>query len=279
MLVSFVIIGAPKCGTTTLWHLMSQIGLVRLSSKKELRYFSHEENYMRGASWYYDQYDLNIQENIIGDISPQYTCSLYSNEVCERIYHHNPNTNIVYMVRNPFDRIVSQWKQFLSTGHPISGNFNHDLITYPTIVDDTRYWHNVEKYIELFGDDKVWIGFLEDLKTNPKAFMRDLMMYLTGSYSGIDEINYEIQNAGTRKRVWNLLGRNMLRNRIYSGTRRRLSLQDSLFEDLLLKNRIREPVWNSKAREIVRNRLIPDVKSILSYCNKPNDYWGEEFCV
>ena len=48
----FLIIGAQKCGTTWLWHILDQHPGTDLKNKKEIQYFSSSKNYHKGLKWY-----------------------------------------------------------------------------------------------------------------------------------------------------------------------------------------------------------------------------------
>ena len=71
MLPDFIIIGAMKCGTTSLHHYLSLHPDISVSRRKELDFFVAEENWARGLAWYESQFP--DKGKVRGEASPKYT--------------------------------------------------------------------------------------------------------------------------------------------------------------------------------------------------------------
>ncbi|NOR87088.1 MAG: sulfotransferase [Bacteroidales bacterium] len=101
----FIIIGAQKGGTSSLFHYLSQHPQLNLPKKKELHFF--DLNYKKGIDWYKSQFpQLSSDSFKTGEASPYY---LFHPHVPQRIYKDFPNTKIIIMLRNPIDRAYSQY--------------------------------------------------------------------------------------------------------------------------------------------------------------------------
>lgn len=114
MLPGFIIVGAQKSGTTSLYSLLSQHPELLPSKTKELHFFSggidsEIDNYKKGFNWYQSHFPPVKEENegkIAFEATPIY---LFNPLVASRIKKALPNVKIIVMLRNPVDRAVSHY--------------------------------------------------------------------------------------------------------------------------------------------------------------------------
>lgn len=102
-----VIIGAQRCGTTSLFDFMIQHPQIHAPTKKEIHYF--DIFYGKGESWYRAHFPLckNLQQNdITAEASPYYLFHPYAPE---RLHALLPDTKIIVLLRNPVERALSQY--------------------------------------------------------------------------------------------------------------------------------------------------------------------------
>jgi len=104
-LPDFIIIGAMKGGTSSLFHYLSQHPDVEVSREQETHYFA--KNYHRGLNYYRSFFPLSKSNKITGESSPYY---LFHPSVPERIKKDVPNAKIIVLLRNPVDRAVSHYQ-------------------------------------------------------------------------------------------------------------------------------------------------------------------------
>jgi hypothetical protein len=104
-LPDFVIIGAQKGGTTTLYQLLAQHPHVRPAVRKELHYFS--TFYGRGLEWYRGCFPAAEQDTITGEGSPYY---LFHPHAPRRMAKVIPEARLIVMLRNPIDRAYSHYR-------------------------------------------------------------------------------------------------------------------------------------------------------------------------
>jgi hypothetical protein len=120
-LPNLVVIGAMKCGTTSLHHYLDQHPEIAMSRPKELNFFigsptdgapgdgSHawaRGNWHRGPSWYCGHFDPAAP--VRGEASPGYTSPSHP-EVAGRMAALIPGAHLVLSVRDPIRRAVSQY--------------------------------------------------------------------------------------------------------------------------------------------------------------------------
>jgi len=68
----FFVIGAPKCGTTSLCSILAEHPEVGFSIPKEPRFFSHDEIYARGFDWYHGLFPERDGKKSVGEGSTSY---------------------------------------------------------------------------------------------------------------------------------------------------------------------------------------------------------------
>ena len=108
-LPDFVIIGALKCGTTSLYSLLNQHPHVERAVDKELHYFNR--NLEKGIEWYRSQFPLprwkEERRSISGEATPEY---LFHRSVPERMAKVLPQARLIVLLRNPVDRAYSHYQ-------------------------------------------------------------------------------------------------------------------------------------------------------------------------
>src|SRR4051794_34967159 len=111
MLPNFLIIGAAKAGTTSLYHYLRQHPDVYMSTIKEPNYFCFEEQLpeyapVRTLAEYESLFDGASSQPAVGEASTQY---LNSAAAPRRIANILPNVRLIVSLRNPADRAYSSY--------------------------------------------------------------------------------------------------------------------------------------------------------------------------
>lgn len=101
----FIIVGAQRCGTTSLFYYLSQHPELLLSSKKEIHYF--DRHYQRGSRWYESFFPKTLGHKKTGEASPNY---LLSRHAARRIARDLPEARLIVLLRNPIDRAYSHFQ-------------------------------------------------------------------------------------------------------------------------------------------------------------------------
>ncbi len=101
----FIIIGAQKGGTSSLFYYLSQHSQLSLPHIKEIHFF--DNNYNKGIDWYKNQFPSQfIGRRKTGEASPYY---LFHPHVPGRIIKCCPKIKFIVMLRNPVDRAYSHF--------------------------------------------------------------------------------------------------------------------------------------------------------------------------
>jgi hypothetical protein len=169
-LPNLIVIGGLKCGTTSLHHYLSLHPEVAMSRPKELNFFIAELNWELGRGWYASHFDP--RSPIRGETSPHYTNRPRFEGVAERMRSLVPEARIVYVVRDPIERLLSHYLHNLGGGYdprPLAEALADDRSAY---WQRSRYAYQVDPYVETFGADRVAIVSREELKAERAATMR-----------------------------------------------------------------------------------------------------------
>lgn len=112
-LPSFLIIGAQRCGTTSLFNYLIRHPLIAEPLIKEIHYF--DINYHKGLKWYRAYFPRNKGKiNVItGESSPYY---LFHPLVPERVHVTLPDVKLIVLLRNPVDRAYSHYFHEIKRG-------------------------------------------------------------------------------------------------------------------------------------------------------------------
>jgi hypothetical protein len=137
-----IVLGMPRGGTTTLYHLFDQHPGCFVPFRKETAY--HSYNFYKGEDWYRDLYTERPNDQLAMDISPQYFVDLRS---IERIKALAPSAKVVLSVRDPVEWIMSS---FLQTNKferkPSFAEFVEGYTV--TGAKETLHYHLADGYVE-----------------------------------------------------------------------------------------------------------------------------------
>lgn len=199
---NFLIIGAGKSGTTSLYHYLSQHPEVYMSPVKEPKFFAVEgkELNFRGPN---DEMSMNrgsvtsieayrglfravSDEKAIGEASPLY---LYSPEAPSRIKHYIPEARLIAILRDPVQRAYSSFLQRVQKGQEPLRDFAEALREEENRMRDNWaprwyskrigfYYAHLKRYYELFEHDRIRVYLHEDLMADPVGVARDVFRFL-----------------------------------------------------------------------------------------------------
>ncbi len=110
----FIIIGAQKSGTSSMFYYLSQHPQLISSYKKEVHFFDggltpYIDNFKKGKHWYRTQFPLKrilSNEKKFFEASPFY---IFNPLTAKRIYNHLPKVKIIALLRNPTERAISHY--------------------------------------------------------------------------------------------------------------------------------------------------------------------------
>lgn len=173
----FLVIGAMKCATSTLHaQLACQPGIF-MSTPKEPCFFSDDEVYARGIAWYEGLFAAGAHAALRGESSTHYTKLPTYPRTIERIRAHLGEPKLVYMMRDPIDRLVSHYVHEWTEAR-IDGSIDDALERHPELVDYGCYAMQLRPYLEAFGAERVLPVSLHRLQAAPQAELSRICAFL-----------------------------------------------------------------------------------------------------
>lgn len=238
-LPDFIVIGAMRAGTTTLHRLLAAHSLVAMSREKEPDFFVAERNFDRGLNWYRGLFPRDGA--VRGEASPNYTkCDIFPG-VPERISAHLPDVRLIYVLRDPVERLLSHYRFAAAMGRSVdAGAFAH-------MVTTSRYALQLERFRDHFASERILVVDFDELRADPLSVLRRIGIFVgvpDGWEASIRAGTAEAANAGgelVRMPRWFFRFRKL---RAVSDLRRRLPAQWT--------DRIRRVVAAGPAREVPR---------------------------
>jgi len=255
-LPTFVVIGAPKSGTTSLYFYLRQHPDIYLPKTKELHYFSFPDLGMSSSgpgdaavlsglcqTWeqYTEQYTNVSNQSAIGDISPSY---LYYSSSARKIFETLGSVKIIVIVRNPVDKAYSQYMHMVREGLETlsfsdaiaaeSGRREQGWGDIWRYAESSLYADRLNEFITVFGKENVKIILFDDFIKDTSSILTDLLRYI-----GVDP-KVEISTNETFNRT---------------GTPRSAYISDILRTPGFLKNLVKR-VLPVELRHKLRNWLM-----------------------
>ena len=189
-LPAFIVIGAMRAGTTSLYAYFSQHPQVGSTLEKEPDYFIAAQ-YAKGLDWYKAQFQTGYE--VLCDISPNYSKVNVFPGVPERIHALLPDVRLIYIVRDPVKRFVSQYKHMLARGFSlpepqamcaVEGDLPGPEVRlgldqpYHHILSASAYARQLKAYLPYFAMDRILIVDFEELRRDEAAQLKRIRRFL-----------------------------------------------------------------------------------------------------
>ena len=169
-LPDFLIIGAMKCGTSTLAAQLGAQPGVFVTTPKEPEFFSDDAIHARGRAWYESLFAAAPPGARLGEASTGYTKLPTHPEAVARIRTLLPEVRLVYIIRNPLERLVSHYIHEWTMG-VVGGSLSDALARHPELVDYGCYARQIAPYLDSFGPDRVLLLTLDEMRTDPEGVL------------------------------------------------------------------------------------------------------------
>lgn len=197
-MLDFLIIGAQKCGTTSLYRYLTQHPQIVSATRKEVHFF--DLNYSLGLDWYSTQLGkFNRPTCLYGEASPYY---IFHPHVPQRVYQHFSRVKLIVLLRNPVDRAISHYYhefnrlkaetlpleeaiarepdrlkgelEKLETD-PTYYSYNHQHYTY---LSRGLYLEQLDRWMKLFPKEQFLILSSEEFWANPDRALTEVFDFL-----------------------------------------------------------------------------------------------------
>ena len=200
---SFVLVGAPKCGTTSVAHWLGKHPDVFVSDPKEPNYFARHLTivddvdelppWQQSLEGYLSLFERSDEESAVGEASTRY---LRSSRALEELKAWQPEAKVIVGLRNPVDLVRSWHSQKLHELQETERDFERAWRLEPERrqgsklppglrAKDAVFYRKVgaigsqlERVTEIFGEENVLVYFLDDLASSPRSEFRRILEFL-----------------------------------------------------------------------------------------------------
>jgi hypothetical protein len=223
---NFLIIGAGRAGTTSLYHYLNQHPQVYMSPIKETNFFAYEsedQDRLKRNSFpitSIEAYRVLFQgvtnEKAIGEASPRYISSPVA---AQRIKYYIPHAKLIAILRNPVERAYSSYLMHTRDGR--------ETRTFPQAIREEElgmadkllygqrhyvylgfYYTQLVRYFNLFDRTQIAVYLFDDLKADATGVLKDIFRFLDVDEFVLDmSIRYNVSGIPANKILKPLLGR------------------------------------------------------------------------
>lgn len=188
-LPDFIMIGAAKAGTTTLYEYLCRHPQLFMCDPKEPEFFARPHVYERGLDWYASLFEGARPDQIVGEASTIYTNYPFWPDPAPRIAQTVPRAKLIYVLREPVSRAYSAYaqemknKQFAGEFTAIPATFEKRLSEVAYYVDSSDYKLQMEQYLRHYPRQSLKVLLFEDLIADPGSVSRDVLDFLGADVS------------------------------------------------------------------------------------------------
>lgn len=288
LIPDFLIIGAGKCGTTSLYMYLKQHPDIFIPKIKEPNFYGYEnkapENFGEGLAdrQHFMQSVTRFQDYIAlfedadpgqlkGEMSNTY---MYHEQAPERIKHYNPDMKLIAILRQPAGRLYSRYLHLARENRLPTPDFS-DSLDRNTIwwkrndlIREGFYYRNLKPFYELFPRENIKIYLYEDLNDNAPHVLKDIFQFLNVDPGFQPDLTTRFNKSGFIK--------NKFLNRIYGQKGLISSGFKALFppgivEKLKRNSYIQKTVNNLRGKNLEKPKADPRVLNALTQEVYAND--------
>ncbi len=189
--LDFIVVGAQKSGTTTLFQLLKQHNDIFLPPEKEAFFFGMPEREKNGWDWYIKEFFSEAADDkLLGTITPHY---MAYNGIPQKIHAIIPDVKIIAILRDPFSRTYSQFLMSqrrkaddrsyneaiteLSSATELAKS-REDISETASYIIRGEYGRILAAFKREFGSDNILILFTDDLEKAPQGVIDTICDFL-----------------------------------------------------------------------------------------------------
>lgn len=292
---NFLIPGASRSGTTSLYYYLRSHPDVFMPEKKELRYFDRNDNFGDQRA-YLENFKCSNGEKIVGESSPPYFYNFVIDEdgnytfdfetPAERISEFNSDMKILITLRNPVDRAYSQYWKNRNNNSSNEGKSYLQVCKEEAegdkIIEErdqcflykNKYSIHLKPWFENFPDDQLKIIIFEEWIQNREEVLEEICEFL-----GVDS-NYDFSDVLNEEKN----SSRIYRSRLFKHFYRRNPVLKHIYRSYILDTGLEKLVkrfthqkgysdMSEEAREFVYGHLKEDIERTEAMLERDLDVW------
>lgn len=235
LMPDFIIIGGQRCGTTTLYGLLTEHPCILPALRKEVHFFAR--NFHRGTTWYRAFFPLRMhryfatkirrQQLITGEATAYY---IFHPHAPKRIFQTLPGVKLIALLRNPVDRAYSHYHHEVRKGREnlrfeealekeeeriqregrkmlVDESQDDRNFCYYSYLSRGIYVDQLKLWMSIFRKEQILVIRSEDLYTNSAGVVAQVQEFLNvpkwdlREYKNYNDAQYLPMDPSTRKRL------------------------------------------------------------------------------
>jgi len=181
--IDFVGIGASKCGTTWLGHILEEHPQLCLSEPKEVNFFNdlqsfntrNKQRHHKGLVWYRKFFTHCSEEKLKGEITNYYGVDPIA---AIRIKEMNPDVKIIFCIRHPVERIWSHYQFAKYFEKKEKRTVQQALQEENQYIRMSLYAQTLSLYLKHFHRDQIFLLWFEDISKRPEILVQEIFSFL-----------------------------------------------------------------------------------------------------
>lgn len=230
---NFIIIGAMKAATTSLYTYLKQHPDIFMTKVKEPMFFNNfnqitdfkvlanKSKKVNSLLDYFSMFSSVENESAIGEASPAY---IYNEKAPYLIKEHLPDVKIIAILRQPTDRAYSNFLHTKRADRENVNSFEQAIKIEKERISDnwSPLYHYIQKgfysvqlkrYYNLFPKENIKVYLFEDVVKNPKETLKDIFKFLNVDENIEIDVSKKSNVSGTPKGI---LGFTLKKMRYYN---------------------------------------------------------------
>jgi hypothetical protein len=173
----FVIIGAMKAGTSTLYAWLTDHAGAPACFEKEPGFFAIDRVWNRGVDWYKTLFPPGPAPYRGGEASTPYTQPRMADIAAARMHEVIPDARLIYLVREPVVRTRSHYQHDVITARE-RRPFDEAIRANDQYVEASCYWSRLQPYLERFPREQILVVPFDDLFGESDAAWRAVLAHV-----------------------------------------------------------------------------------------------------
>ena len=194
----FLIIGAMKAGTTTLFEYLRLHPDLSACRLKEPSFFARQWD--KGWDWYNALY--RGSKGLRYEASTDYTKYPQVQDVPRKLAEFAPEAKLIYMLRHPVKRVLSHIHHNLIAGRMQPGAYETEEFwngKADHYLDCSRYHKQIQQYLKYFDRDRILVVQLEDMIRDRDSFLNEVANFLDVDPAPLLEATVSARNVSSKK--------------------------------------------------------------------------------
>jgi Sulfotransferase domain len=274
-LPTFLVIGAMKAGTTSLYDYLRAHPQVFMATPKELHFFPESKQWPLGVDWYAAHFADAGDALARGEVSPSYSQADQFPGVATKVAQVVPDARLVYLVREPVARLRSMYLHQVAAGRePLP--IERAVRERPMYVESSRYATQLDEYRPFFPRDRILVLTTDELQRDRANALARLYAFVGVDAEFVPPNVDEVRGRSIEKRMRHPLARRLQGQGWYRAAMQRVPEgvrsygRRVVTKPVDVDASVLTPAFEAE----LRGQFVPEVRRLRAFLPDDFDGWG-----